>query len=151
MVNHMFNKICSGIGLVALDVVINQESEYDAKIYCGGSCGNVLTILSFLGFDSYPIARLDDNNATSLIISDLEKWGVNTSFLKSGLNGSTPIIIHRILSDSKNNPRHRFEFKNPVSGKWLPGYEPVLSRDVESIYKKLPTSHVFYLDRISRA
>src|SRR5690606_12425384 len=101
--------------------------------------------------DSYPIARLDDNNATSLIISDLEKWGVNTSFLKSGLNGSTPIIVHRILSDSKNNPRHRFEFKNPVSGKWLPGYKPVLSRDVESIYKKLPTSHVFYLDRISRA
>ena len=44
-----------GTGLVALDVVVSGD---DVKYFAGGTCGNVLTCLSYLGWDAKPVARL---------------------------------------------------------------------------------------------
>ena len=51
--------VVAGTGLVALDVVINHATGSPQKVFAGGTCGNVLTILSYLGWLSYPIARMD--------------------------------------------------------------------------------------------
>lgn len=144
-------KICAGTGLVALDVLVKGKSDINPKIFAGGSCGNVLSILSFLDFKSYPIARLGNNDATDLIIEDLDKWKVNSDFIEREINGSTPIIIHRILESRNNEPKHRFEFKNPSNGKWLPSFRPVLAKKVENITTNLPSVDVFYFDRVSRS
>lgn len=144
-------KKCTGTGLIALDILIKGKADTNPKIFVGGSCGNVLSILSFLNFESFPIARLGDNDATDLIIEDLERWGVNSDFIEREDKGSTPIIIHRILESPENEPKHRFEFKNPSNGKWLPSFRPVLAKNVESISKKLPKTDVFYFDRVSRS
>lgn len=152
MPRYVKNKnICLGTGLIALDVVLNGKPETPAKLYVGGSCGNVLTILSFLGWQSYPIARLAKNKATKEIESELKFWNVNTQLISKTENGSTPIIIHRILKDNNGNPKHRFEFKDPETGTWLPSYKSVLHKDVTTILDKQPASpKVFYFDRISR-
>lgn len=142
---------CAGTGLLALDVLIKGKSDYNPKIFAGGSFGNVLSILSYLNFNSYPIARLGNNDATDLVFEDLEKWGVNLDFIEREEKGSTPIIIHRILESPLNEPKHRFEFRNPNNGKWLPSFRPVLAKKVESITEKLPTLNVFYFDRVSRS
>lgn len=142
---------CAGTGLLALDVLIKGNSEYNPKIFAGGSCGNVLSILSFLGLNSYPIARLGDNDATDLIIEDLTKWNVNFDFIEREEKGSTPIIIHRILDSPLNQPKHRFEFRNPNNGKWLPSFRPVLAKKVDKICNDLPKLDLFYFDRISRS
>lgn len=141
-----------GTGLVALDIILNGSPDTPPKIFAGGSCGNVLTILSFLGNDSFPIARLADNKFTKFLLEDLNNWNVNTSLISTNDDGSTPIIIHRILKDSLGNPKHRFEFRNPLSGLWLPNYKPILSKNVEEISKKIPSNpKVFYFDRVNRA
>lgn len=143
--------VCSGTGLVALDVVISKDMKKPTQFYAGGSCGNVLTILSYLGWDSYPIARLSNNVASDLLIQDLNKWKVNEDLLTFTEDGSTPIIIHRILKDKHGLSKHRFEFRNPEDGKYLPSYKPCLSKSIQDILKKSPVPKVFYFDRINRA
>lgn len=143
--------ICIGTGLVALDVILNGKPETPAKLFAGGSCGNVLTILSYLGWDSYPVARLANNIATKEIEKDFKLWQVRTSLLTKTNGGSTPIIIHRIFKDKEGKPKHRFEFRDPDSGKWLPSYKPILQKELDLITAKLPKKvNVFYFDRINR-
>ncbi|WP_316740655.1 hypothetical protein [Pedobacter antarcticus] len=141
---------CIGTGLVALDVIISTITNTNSQFLAGGSCGNVLTILSYLGWLSYPIARLSNNVATELLIEDFNNWDVKQDFLQVESSGSTPVIIHRILKDRRGNPKHRFEFRNPEDGKYLPSYKPCLAKSVPSIIETSPRPNVFYLDRISR-
>ena len=51
--------ICVGAGLISLDVLIREGRKIPVSYYVGGTCGNVMMILSYLGWDAYPIARLD--------------------------------------------------------------------------------------------
>jgi fructokinase len=143
-------KICIGTGLIALDVILNGKPETPPKLHAGGSCGNVLSILAYLGWSSYPIARLAKNIATKEIVCDFKKWEVNTSLITKTDDGSTPIIIHRILKDKFGIPKHKFEFKDPETKTWLPQYKPVLNKEINSIFEKQPKANVFYFDRISR-
>lgn len=143
--------ICVGSGLLALDVVINGNPKVPLKLFAGGSCGNVLTILSFMKWESYPIARLNRNNATKKMLSDLKEWNVKTNLITQTEDGSTPIIIQRIKKDKNGNSTHTFQFKNPDNGEWLPSYKPVLGSDVESLTKKSPCPNVYYFDRVSRS
>lgn len=151
LMNNKINSVCVGTGLVALDVVISSNSVHATRFYAGGSCGNVITILSYLGWNSYPIARLSNNPASSLLIEDLQKWHVKEDLLTFTDDGSTPIIIHRILKDSSGAPKHRFEFRNPEDGTYLPSYKPCLSKTVPDIVEKSIIPTVFYFDRINRA
>jgi hypothetical protein len=81
-----------GSGLVALDVVVNRSSE-DVQYFAGGTCGNVLTILSFLGWNSKPVSRLNDDIPAQWLIEDLETWGVDTSLVSTTDDGSTPFYL----------------------------------------------------------
>lgn len=143
--------ICWGTGLLALDVILNGSPSTPPKLTVGGSCGNVMTILSYLGWSSYPVARLKNNDASEEIFSDLERWGVKTDFVYKEPTGSTSIIIHRILKNKKGQSVHRFEFRNPNTGAWFPGYKPFLSKEVPELIKKMPTPNIYYFDRINRA
>lgn len=149
--NIQDNPICIGTGLVALDVVVTGSAMRDAQFLVGGSCGNVLTILSYLGWNSYPVSRLSNNIATELLIEDLHRWNVKDDLLTATENGSTPIIIHRIMTDKLGAAKHRFEFRNPEDGKHLPAYKPVLVKDVPSVLEKSKFPNVFYFDRMNRS
>lgn len=142
---------CTGIGLIALDVIMSGNVDIPSKYQAGGSCGNVLAILSFLGWETYPIARLANNVATRVLLEDLESWDVKTSFLSIEESGSTPIIIHRILVDKNGDPKHRFEFRDPSSGEWLPSFKAVIAKKILEIEGYLPYSEVHYFDRVSRS
>lgn len=143
--------ICWGSGLLALDVILNGSPATPPKLTAGGSCGNVMTILAYLGWSSYPVARLKNNGASKEIFLDLHRWGVNTDFVLTEPTGSTSIIIHRILKNKKGSPVHRFEFRNPSTGSWFPGYKPFLSKQVCELLKKMPTPKLYYFDRVNRA
>lgn len=150
--NPIENKlICAGTGLVALDVLISIDKDKPIQFYAGGSCGNVLTILSYMDWQTYPIARLSNNVASDLLMQDLSKWKVKDDLLTFTEDGSTPVIIHRILKDRNGLSKHRFEFKNPEDGKYLPSYKPCLSKSVPDILQKSLVPRVFYFDRINRA
>ena len=130
---------------------MNGDPNTQPKFLAGGSCGNVLMILSFLGWNSYPIARLSNNQSTKLLLEDLTKNKININLISRSSDGSTPIIIHRILKGSENNPKHRYEFKIPKTNIWLPSFKPVLSSKVEELSTFSVNPKVFYIDRVSRS
>lgn len=144
-------KKITGTGFLTLDIILNGSKNTPPKFQAGGSFGNVITILSFLGFEAYPISRLANNKVTELLLGDIVEWGVKTDLVFRDETGSTPVIIHRILKDKEGNPKHKFEFKNPDNGKWLPSYKPFLSKKVKEIENIIPNSDVYYFDRVSRA
>lgn len=141
----------TGTGFLTLDIILNGSKSTPPKLHAGGSFGNVLIILSYLGFETYPIARLADNVVTDLLIKDIEHWDVKTNLIFKEEKGSTPIIIHRILKDKLGKPKHKFEFRNPVNGNWLPSYRPFLSKRIKNIESQIPNSKVYYFDRVSRS
>ncbi len=144
------SSVCGGTGLIALDVIINGKPNLPPRLFAGGSCGNVLTILSFLGWETHPIARLSDDSASKMLLRDLRRWKVRTSLVKTSRDGSTPIIIEKIGQTKNGIPWHRFEWICPSCGAWLPRYKPILFKNIQGIIKKMPKQKVFYLDRVSR-
>jgi sugar/nucleoside kinase (ribokinase family) len=135
-----------GVGLIALDVImVPNNSE---KMWTGGSCGNVLTILNWLDWQSYPIANLKNDKPADIIYRDLDYWKIELNFIIRNENGRTPIIIEKL----KNNGIHKFTFKCPIRGTSLPRYKPISVGDVNGIV--LQEEHrpsVFYFDRVSKS
>lgn len=69
----MHNNIAVGAGLISLDVLIWDGKLIPVGYYVGGTCGNVMMILSRMGWESYPIARLDE---TSVLILNGFIWSL---------------------------------------------------------------------------
>lgn len=143
------NPKAAGVGLIALDVVINEKNEKLPILWAGGSCGNIMTILAYLGWSSYPIAYIGNDFASKIIIQDMTMWGVKTDFIISDKTVSTPIVIERI-NHNNTKSTHEFKFKCPYCGSSLPRSRPLPRKIAMKIMRKLPTSKVFYFDRVSR-
>ena len=144
------NPVVIGTGLVALDVVIPNGLEADPQLRAGGTCGNVLTALAFLGWRSYPIARLSEDGASKQVAADLRQWGVNLDFVTFGDDGSTPVIIQHIRNSKTGAPSHTFSRKCPCCGAILPWYKAVRVADVTELVSRLPKAQVYFFDRVSR-
>ena len=134
---------------MALDVILNGSPSTLPKLSAGGSCGNVLSILAYLGWNSYPIARLSNNRAGKELLLDLMRWHIHTEHLYRNVEGSTPIIIHRIKRDKFGKPIHRFEFKDPETGSWLPQFKPITKQVASEVLQGRVNPQVFYFDRLN--
>jgi sugar/nucleoside kinase (ribokinase family) len=140
-----------GTGLIALDLVIGIDSQVPVHSWTGGTCGNILAIMSYLGWDAYPIARMNGDPASQRVRVDLAKWGVHLDFTDCAPTGHTPIIIQQIKRGRDGSPTHRFLWTCPHCGQRLPSYRPVTQNAIEGILPALSKSSVFFLDRVSRA
>ena len=140
-----------GTGLIALDLVISADPKTPVRAWAGGTCGNVLSILAVLGWDAYPIARMNGDPASQRIRADMKKWGVHFNFANCKPTTDTPIIIQRILRTRDGSPKHRFSWACPHCGSWLPGFKPVTAKAVERIGKHLSGAKAFFMDRLSRS
>ena len=138
-----------GTGLVTLDLVVGPDDQEPAHWFAGGTCGNVLIILGFLGWQSFPITRLNGDIASKIVRHDFQKWGVNLDYATL-TPAPTPIIVQYIKRRMSGKSTHRFSCNCPYCGSWLPGFKPVrhdTALDVSANWKP-PT--VFFLDRVSR-
>ncbi|MBO8128410.1 MAG: hypothetical protein H0Z39_04315 [Peptococcaceae bacterium] len=142
--------VCVGTGFIALDIVMDGRSA-PPKFWAGGSCGNVLTILSYLGWESYPIARLGDDEAAVKLLRDMEKWKVRTSLVLRDRSAATPMIV---LNPGRNRNGRSWRRSGPACPNYKTGlarYKPVLAQDVTTISREMPGSQVFYFDQVSRS
>ncbi len=142
---------CVGTGLIALDMVMNGDRGESPRLWAGGSCGNVLTILAYLGWHSYPVARFGDDKAAKSIVKDMRRHEVKLQFIFYDTSVKTPIILQRILTSPDGNPTHRFYWVCPNCGNWLPRYKPILLREVQGLGDDVPKMTCFYFDRVSAA
>lgn len=139
-----------GTGLVALDVVLSESRPDNPRHWAGGTCGNVLTVLRYLGWRAAPVARLRDGEAADQLLADLRRWGVGEEFISLADDGSTPVIVQRISQPPGGEPYHTFSWRCPNCGSRLPGYKPVLATDAEELGGRLVNPRVFFFDRLSR-
>ncbi|MCE9583377.1 MAG: hypothetical protein K8T20_12900, partial [Planctomycetes bacterium] len=120
------------------------------RFFAGGTCGNVLAILSYLGWRALPVARLGDNGPAERVLRDLKRCGVDSEYATLEPGAATPIIVQRIRRDSSDNIYHSFSWRCPRCRSRLPGYAPVPSNALEPVIEKLPSAEVFFFDRVSR-
>jgi len=134
-----------GTGLISLDVIVDEAAN-TANAHAGGTCGNVLTILGYLGWRSIPLARLTKDTACSLVQSDLNRWGIETDYLSLGPSTPTPVIVELL-----NNRRHRFLLACPSCGAYLPSHRPITLDMARALETELHAPTVFFFDRVSPA
>ena len=140
-----------GTGLIALDLVISPDPETPVRSWAGGTCGNVLSILAYLGWDAYPIARMNDDVASDRVRADMKRWGVRLDWANCAPTTHTPMIIQEIRRRRDGRSDHRFSWSCPRCGKWLPPFKPITVDAVERVNPALADASVFFLDRLSRA
>jgi fructokinase len=153
MINDIFSEnsphnVCVGTGFVAVDVVINGQSQEPIGVWAGGSCGNVLTILSYLGWHTYPIARIGGDAAGKVLLKDFTDWNVRTELLSWDNIGKTPLVIQKLRKKRDGSTSHSYDFYCPHCQHRLPDYKPVLLKNVPSIFDSRSSTDCFYFDRV---
>lgn len=138
-----------GAGLVALDLVVSAEQGSPINAWAGGTCGNVIAILSYLGWDAYPITSLGMDPASHRLKDDLLRWGVHLDLSSCDLQNSTPIIVQEIYQCDAGAPRHRFAWECPSCGYDLPKYKSISADHVRQISQNMMAPDVFFVDRLS--
>jgi sugar/nucleoside kinase (ribokinase family) len=111
----------------------------------------VLSILAYLGWEAFPIARMNGDPASERVRADMAQWGVRLDFASCGPTAHTPIIIQEIRRGRDGKPKHRFSWSCPKCGQWLPAFKPVTRAAVDAVAPALKDASVFFLDRLSRA
>ena len=129
-------------GLVVLDAIYGARGAGPGFL-AGGSCANVLTILSYLGWDSYPAARLGSDPEGRRVIEDMESWDVRTEFLRTEAGLDTPRIVERAPGGGR---AHGFSFRCS-HGRRLPRRRPYTLGAAGEALARLPAAGVFYFDR----
>jgi fructokinase len=131
-----------------LDVVLGDFQSREAGIYAGGTCGNVLSILSHFGWGAKAIGYVGQDIPGSRVLADLGQIGVDCAFLIAHEAIRTPVFLQQLTSVG-GRPAHSFLHECPACGE-------VLVREYE---KSLPLQHfevgnapdVLFLDRLSDA
>lgn len=142
--------ICVGAGLISLDVLIRDGARIPLSYYVGGTCGNVMMILSYMGWESYPIARLDGTKDTARLLVDMKKNGVNTSYI-STIDGKTPVIVQRNFVNKDGVPTHKFESRNG-HGHFYLDFKSLTLKQAKDVIEQINfVPKVFFFDRVSPA
>ena len=101
------------VGLIALDVLRVPDKPELASFRAGGTAGNVAAILSALGWPAQAAGPADGSRASSLLIDDLQRCGVEYHALE---DSCVPVIVEELHVGAQ----HRFLFDCPVCGRELP-------------------------------
>ena len=139
---------CWGVGFVAMDVV---DAEGDRFAAVGGSCGNVMAILAWLGWTVRPIARLGDDRPGDFIRGELRRLGVDVASLTKEKNMRSPIVLQRFETARDGTRTHRFSLTCPGCGRWLPRHRSVTLAQSIPLASGGDAPNVFYFDRVSPA
>lgn len=140
--------VCVGTGFVALDIV---ESSIHPFAAAGGSCGNVMAILAWLGWDAKPVARIGSDWAGKLVTTDMDRSGADISSLFVEEHVKTPIVIERFVEHASGQRSHRFSLTCPGCGAWLPRYRALTISQINQFVAEAPRPKAFYFDRVSPA
>ena len=125
---------------MCIDIVHNQDNT---KIMNGGSCANVISVLSQIGFDCSIIRERYSDIFDAILSKTMLSLGVTEIIYKKTLS-KTPKIIE-ILTDSE----HKFLTSCPRCGaKTLKLYLPT-EHDIENAGINFANYNIFYSDRSS--
>ena len=121
-------KTCMGTGNYSFDIIIqreypngfvngrrNKSEERILKMEVGNTCGNVMTMLPYLGVKTFPVAKLDVSPQGYQMKRDMKAYGADVRFVSNTLNGGTTILRCTHKLDNDGNPA--MGFKGSTAGK----------------------------------
>ncbi len=136
-----------GAGIVVLDIILNNGATI--PIYrAGGTCGNVLAGLSFLGWETVAISRAGSDLASGIMISDLANNGVNTNYITREDGLVTPRIVEK-LSSNGSHAKHSFPQHCPSCERYLPRFRSPRLDTIENIFRENSKVDVYIFDKIT--
>jgi sugar/nucleoside kinase (ribokinase family) len=139
-----------GAGLITLDIIIQQHDESSVAHAAGGTCGNVIAALAYLGWDTTPVARLGDDAAGNAIRHEFSRLGVSSRQLtKEDALDSARIV--QFIVERRNGIQHRFGFSCPACGTPFARFRPPTLEQAETVLARKETPDVFFFDRVSAA
>ena len=138
-----------GAGLVVLDIILNN-GDTTPIFKAGGTCGNVLAGLSYLGWNSAAVARSGTDSAGKLMIKDLLRCRVNVTNVTREDRTKTPRIVERLNSNGAY-PKHTFLLRCPVCHAYLPRFQSPRLDAVKAVISDHKTPAMFFFDRVSPA
>jgi fructokinase len=142
----------AGAGLLALDVVMTEGAGAEALTYAGGTCGNVLAILSFLHWRSTAIGFVGADDAGDRVLEDLDSVGVDAANLAQSTKHRTPIFVQRLRRDEQGHAVHRFSRNCPNCGQSF-GSGHASAGAITTPIQGFACSQgpdVFFMDRLSK-
>lgn len=96
------NRTIIGVGQYNLDTIVvrnypawpNLRPFSDETVIeeVGGTCGNVMSILSWLGWDARPLVCLDDSPEGLKVAADLKRYGCDCRFVTNRPDGGTTLL-----------------------------------------------------------
>ena len=103
-----------GTGIFNLDIIVKREypqwplqRPFTEKVVLeevGGTCGNVMSILAWMGWNVRPIACLDNSPEGLKITEDLKRYGCDCQYVTNTPGGGTTILrcTHKLDRDGKH-------------------------------------------------
>ena len=96
------DKSVIGTGIFNLDIIVKRDylqwpamRPFEDKVVLeevGGTCGNVMCILAWMGWNVRPIACLDDSPEGLKITDDLKRYGCDCQYVTNSPGGGTTIL-----------------------------------------------------------
>ena len=93
---------CVGSGIYNLDTIVVRDypdgqtgKRFTDKVVAeevGGTCGNVMCLLSNFGLETYPQVSLDDSPEGRIIAEDLERYDCDMRFVTNTQDGGTTLL-----------------------------------------------------------
>ena len=108
-------KTIIGSGIYNLDTIVVRDypewprlRPFTDNVFLeevGGTCGNVMSILAWLGWDAKPIACLDDSPEGMKITEDLKRYGCDCRYVTNTPGGGTTLLrcTHKKEQDGKHS------------------------------------------------
>jgi len=108
------SKSVIGTGIFILDTIMVREypawpemRPFEDKVVLeevGGTCGNVMSILAWMGWNVRPIACLDDSPEGLKITEDLKRFGCDCQYVSNTPYGGTTILrcTHKLDKEGKH-------------------------------------------------
>lgn len=134
-----------GAGLVCLDII---KGSGTFRYLNGGSCGNVVSALSFLGWRGSVITGSYSDPASDILHSNLAKIKVN-QIAVGGIHAETPRIIENLTIDGGLYIGHEYLLECPECRQRLPPLKPLTKNALEPLLNNICDYDVLYCDRSS--
>ena len=115
-------KTCVGTGNFSFDIITqqkypdgfvvgkrNKSEERILTMEIGNTCGNVMTMLPYLGVKTFPVAKFDMSPQGYQMKRDMKAYGADVRFVSNTLSGATTILrcVHKLGKDGNPTMGHK--------------------------------------------
>lgn len=117
-----------GAGVFNFDTIVVREYpdgpqkkkfiEHVVREEIGGTCGNVMTMLPYLGVETYPLAIFDRSAQGLQMKEDLARYGADTRFVRNEDKGGTTLL--RCTHKTEPDGTHTMSFRMTSPGSRFP-------------------------------